>query len=324
MRAVVFDRYGPPDVLRIEDVERPVPADGEVLVKVRATTVNRLDCHTREANRSGGVGIMILSRLIYGIRKPRRPILGTEFAGDVEAVGAHVTEFKVGDHVFGNTGLRFGAHAEYVCQPQSRLITQLPAGTSFDVAAAISDGALNALWSLKHVDLRDKSLLVYGASGSIGTACVQLAKHFGALVTAVCATKNVEVVRSLGADRVLDYTKEDFTKSGETYDAILDAAGKLSFRQCVGSLKPSGNYLATDGLSNFWLSRWTRLVGGKRVWFEIPPRVTKRDLVFLKELVETGKYRPVIDRRYPLEDVIEASRYVETREKTGNVVLTVT
>jgi NADPH:quinone reductase-like Zn-dependent oxidoreductase len=293
-----------------------------VLVKVRATTVNRLDCHTREANRSAGVGVMILSRLVYGVRRPRRRILGSEFAGEVEAVGAQVTEFNVGDHVFGNTGLRFGAHAEYLCQPQSKLITHVPAGTNFEVAAAISDGALNAFWALKHVDLHTKSLLVYGASGAIGTACVQLAKHFGAVVTAVCATKNLELVRSLGADTVLDYTKEDFTKSGETYDAIFDGAGKLSFRQCEGSLKPSGNYLATDGLSNFWLSRWTRLVGGKRVWFEIPPRFTKQDLVFLKELVEAGKYRPVIDRRYPLEKVIEASRYVETRQKTGNVVLT--
>jgi NADPH:quinone reductase-like Zn-dependent oxidoreductase len=323
MRAVVFDRYGPPDVLRIEQVERPVPADDEVLVKVRATTVNRLDCHTREANRSGGAGVMILSRLIYGIRGPRRRILGTEFAGEVEAVGAQVTEFKVGDTVFGNTGLRFGAHAEYLCQPQSKLITHMPAGTNFDVAAPITDGALNALWCLKHVDLRDRSLLVYGASGAIGTACVQLARHFGAAVTGVCATKNLELVRSLGADRALDYTNEDFTKTGETYDAILDAAGRLSFRECEASLKPSGNYLATDGLTNFLLSRWTRLVGGKRVWFEIPPRFTKEDIVFLKELVETGKFRPVIDRRYALDEVIEASRYVETRQKTGNVVLTV-
>jgi NADPH:quinone reductase-like Zn-dependent oxidoreductase len=292
-------------------------------VKVRATTMNRLDCHTREANRSGGIGVMILTRLIYGLRRPRRRILGTEFAGEVEDVGAEVTELAVGDRVFGNTGLRFGAHAEYVCQRQGKLITHIPAERSFEDAAPMSDGALNALWCLRHVELDGKSVLVYGASGSIGTACVQLAKHFGATVTAVCPTKSLELVHSLGADSVIDYTKQDFTKNGEAYDAILDAAGRLSFRQCKRSLKPTGGFLATDGLGNFFLSRWTRVKGGKRVWFEIPPRLTKQDLVFIKQLIEAGHYRPVIDRRYRLEDAIEAARYVETRQKTGNVVLTV-
>ncbi|HEX9560934.1 MAG TPA: NAD(P)-dependent alcohol dehydrogenase [Candidatus Dormibacteraeota bacterium] len=324
MKAVVYDRYGPPEVLRIAEVERPVPKEDEVLIKVHATTVNRLDVHTREANRSSGLGFSVLSRLVSGLRTPRRRILGSEFAGEVEAVGATVNEFAVGDHVFGNSGLRFGAHAEFMCVRESARIAHMPAGMTFGEAAPITDGALNALTCLTAADLKKgRRILIYGASGAIGTAGVQLARHFDADVTAVCSTKNLELVKSLGADRVIDYTKEDFTKNGQTYHVIFDAVGKHSFKRSRDSLEPGGIYLPTDGFENLFLALWTPRVGDKRVVFQIPPRQTKQDVLFLKQLVEAGEFRPVIDRTYALEDVVEATRYVETEQKTGNVGLTV-
>ena len=323
MKAIVYERYGSPDVLRVDDVARPVPRADEVLVQIRATTVNRLDCHTREANRSNGRVVSLLSRMVSGLRVPRRHILGTEFAGEVAAVGAGVTEFSVGDQVFGNTGVRFGTHAEFTCVPERSLISHKPAGTTFEEAAAVSDGALNGLWCLRGAHLKaGQSVLIYGASGAIGTAAVQLARHFGADVTAVCGTKNLELVRSLGAGSVIDYMREDFTKAGETYDVIFDAVGKLSFRHCRNALKPGGSYLATDGFRNLLLAPWTRRFGDKRVVFRIPPRYAKQDLQFIKELMETGRFRAVIDRSFLLEDIIEATQYVETQQKTGNVVLT--
>jgi NADPH:quinone reductase-like Zn-dependent oxidoreductase len=325
MRAVVYDRYGPPEVLRIEEVERPVPKEDEVLVKVHAATVNRLDVHTREANMKSGPAVSLLSRLVSGVRGPRQRILGSEFAGEVAAAGASVREFRVGDRVFGNTGLRFATHAEFTCVPESGRIGQMPAGSGFDEAAPISDGAFNALWCLRVGNLqKGQSIVVYGASGAIGTAGVQLAKYFGADVTAVCNTKNLELVKSLGADRVIDYTKEDFTLNGQTYNVIFDAVGKHSFKRCKGSLKGGGVYLATDGFRNLFLALWTSRFGDKKVMFQLPPQYAKKDLVFLKELIEAGKYRAVIDRRYPMEDVVEAARYVETEQKTGNVVLLIT
>ena len=324
MRAVVFDRYGPPEVLRLEDLEPPVPKEDEVLIKVNASTVNRLDVHTREANRSSGLGVSLLSRLVSGVRRPRQRILGSEFAGEVEAAGAGVKEFAVGDRVFGNSGLRFGAHAEFMCMRESARIAHMPAGMSFEEAAPATDGALNALTCLTAADLREgRRILIYGASGAIGTAGVQLARHFGADITAVCSTKNLELVRSLGADRVIDYTKEDFTRNGQTYHVIFDAVGKLSFRRCRGSLEQGGLYLPTDGFANLMWALLPSRTGAKKVVFQIPPRQTRQDVLFLKGLIEAGKYRPVIDRRYPLEDVVEATRYVETEQKTGNVVLTV-
>jgi NADPH:quinone reductase-like Zn-dependent oxidoreductase len=324
MRAVVYDRYGPPDVLRLEDVERPVPREDEILVKIHATTVNRADCATREANRRSGLAVMLLSRLISGIRRPRQRILGTEFAGVVEAVGGAVNKFAIGDHVFGNSGFKFGAHAELICVRESVLIAHKPTNMSFEEVAAVCDGALNALWCLRLADLRKgQRILIYGASGSIGTAGVQLARSFDAHVTAVCNTKNVELVRSLGANVVIDYFQEDFTRNGETYDIIFDAVGKHSFRRCRSSLARGGSYLATDGLWNLLLTLWTSRIGDKKVLFKIPPRYTQKDILFLKGLIEAGKYRAVIDRLYPLEDVVEAARYVETEQKTGNVVITV-
>jgi NADPH:quinone reductase-like Zn-dependent oxidoreductase len=324
MRAVVYDKYGPPDVLRLEEVAKPVPKEDEVLVRVRATTVTRADVHTREANRSSGRAMTLVSRLISGLRRPRQPILGREFAGEVEAVGAAVSEFAVGDRVFGLSGLTFGAHAEFMCMRESARIARMPAGMSFEDAAPICDGALNALMCLKQADLRKgRTILIYGASGAIGTAGVQLARYFGADITAVCSTKNLELVRSLGADAVIDYTQEDFTKNGQTYDVIFDAVGKLSFRRSRASLEPGGIYLPTDGPVNLMWALMPSRKGAKRVVFQIPPRQPKKDVLFLKELIEAGKFRPVIDRCYPLEDVIEATRYVETQQKTGNVVLTV-
>jgi NADPH:quinone reductase-like Zn-dependent oxidoreductase len=324
MRAVVHDRYGAPDVLRLEEVERPVPKEDEVLIKIHATTVNRLDVHTREANRRSGLAVSLLSRMVSGLRRPRQRILGSEFAGEVEAVGAAVSEFAVGDRVFGTSGLRFGAHAEFMCMRETARIAHMPTGMSFEEAAPVYDGALNALTCLKQADLRNgRRILIYGASGAIGTAGVQLARYFGADVTAVCSTKNLELVKSLGADRVIDYTQEDFTKNGQTYHVVFDAVGKLSFRRCLGSLEPGGLYLPTDGFGNLMRALLPSRTGAKKVVFQIPPRQTKQDVLFLKGLVEAGKFRPVIDRCYPLEDVIEATRYVETEQKTGNVVLTV-
>jgi NADPH:quinone reductase-like Zn-dependent oxidoreductase len=324
VKAVVYDRYGPPDVLRIEEVEQPVPRDDEVLVRVRATAVTRADCATREANRRSGLAIQLISRLISGLRRPKQRILGTEFAGEVAAVGAAVSGFAVGDRVFGSSGFRFGAHAEFICVRESARIAQMPAGTSFEEAAAVCDGGLNALWCLRLAGLRKgQRILVYGASGAIGTAGVQLAKYFDADITAVCSTKNLELVRSLGADQVVDYTREDFTKNGQTYDVIFDAVGKLPFSRCASSLKRAGSYLATVGMRNLILGPWTSWFGDKKVRFSIPPRYTKQDVLFLKELIEAGKYKAVIDRCYPFEDVVEATRYVETEQKTGNVVLTI-
>ena len=321
---MVYDRYGPPDVLRIAEVERPVPKDDEVLVRIHAATVNRSDAHTREANRSNGPVVMFISRLVSGWGGPRQRILGTELAGDVVAVGTAVRKFVVGDEVFANTGFRFGANAEYATVPENGRIALKPSNMSFEEAAAVTDGALNCIWCFRSANLRrDESILVYGASGSVGTAGVQLAKSFGAYVTGVCNTKNIELVRSLGADEVIDYMRDDFTKNGRTYNVIFDAVGKHSFGRSKGSLKPGGRYIATDQLGNLFFAAWTGRFGGKKVIFPIPPRYTQEDMLFLKQLIEAGKYRAVIDRRYPLEDVVEATRYVEAQQKVGNVVLTI-
>jgi NADPH:quinone reductase-like Zn-dependent oxidoreductase len=316
VRAVVYDRYGPPEVLRLEDVERPEPAENELLVKIRATTVNRTDTGLRSAE-------YVISRFVTGLRRPKRKTLGMEFAGEVEAVGAGVSQFAVGDLVFGVKG--HGAHAEYVCIPEDGPVAHKPASMSFEEAAAVCDGAALALACLRKAGrLAGRRVLVYGASGSVGTAGVQLAKHFGGRVTAVCNTKNLELVRSLGADEVIDYEQEDFTKSGETYDVIFDAVGKHSFRRSRRSLRPGGTFVDTDP-GFMWhlpllalLTRWS----SKKAKLGMT-RYSKQDVLFLKELISAGEYRAVIDRRYPLEDVIEATRYVETGQKTGNVVLTV-
>jgi NADPH:quinone reductase-like Zn-dependent oxidoreductase len=317
MRAVVHDKYGPPEVLRLGDVPRPVPAEDEVLVKVHATSVTRTDCGFRGADP-------FFARIFTGLLRPKRRILGMELAGEVEAVGAAVTEFAIGDEVF---GIRGGANAEYICVREQDALAKKPTGLSFEEAGAVCDGGIIALAALRKADpLEGRSIVIYGASGAIGTAAVQLAKHYGAEVTAVCNTKNLELVRSLGADRVIDYTQEDFTKNGETYDVVFDAVGKHSFRRCRGSLKPNGIYIETD-LGFMWhvppLALATRWIGDKKVTLPIP-KYTKENVLVIKELIEAGEYRAVIDRRYPLEQVVEATKYVETGQKTGNVVLTVT
>jgi NADPH:quinone reductase-like Zn-dependent oxidoreductase len=318
MRAVVYDRYGGPDVLRLEDVERPAPKDDEVLIKIHATTVTRTDTGLRSAE-------YFISRFVTGLRRPKRKILGLELAGVVEGAGSAVSEFEVGDEVFGVKGSG-GAHAEYVCMRESAPLAHKPAGMTFEEASAVCDGAALALACLRKADVRNgQSIVVYGATGSVGTAAVQLGKHFGANVTAVGNTKNVELVRSLGADEVIDYTREDFTKNGKKYDVVFDAVGKHSFRRSRRSLSPNGIFVTTD-LGFMWhapiLLLLTRWIGDKKVKVGIT-KYAKEDVLLLKELIETGKYRAVIDRRYPLEDVVEATRYVETGQKTGNVVLTV-
>jgi NADPH:quinone reductase-like Zn-dependent oxidoreductase len=318
MKAVVIDRYGPAEVQRIEEVERPVPKDDEVLVRIRATTVTRSDTGIRAAEP-------FLIRLFFGLRRPKQPILGTELAGEIESVGAAVTKFAVGDRVFGSTSaFRTGTHAEYICLQETAPIAHMPAGLTFEQAAAVTDGAILALMCLEAAHIhKGQKMLIYGASGAIGTAGVQLAKYFEADVTAVCSTKNVELVRSLGADRVIDYTQEDFTTNDETYDAVFDAVGKHSFKRSKGSLKSGGVYVATDGLRNLFLALWTSRFGDKKALFPIPPHYTQKSVLFIKKVIEAGKFRAVIDRCYPLEDVVEATRYVETQQKTGNVVLTI-
>jgi NADPH:quinone reductase-like Zn-dependent oxidoreductase len=316
MRAVLHDRYGPPEVLRLEEVDRPVPKEDEVLIRVHATTVTRTDTGLRSAE-------IFLSRFVTGLRRPKQHTSGIELAGEVEAVGQSVSELTVGDRVF---GVRSGAHAEYVCVSEQGALARIPAGMSFDEAAALTDGAALALACLRKAgSLEGRRVLVYGASGAVGTAAVQLAKHFGAHVTAVCNAKNVELVRSLGADTVIDYEREDFTKRGETYDVVFDAVGKHSFRLSRRSLNPGGTFVDTDLGFMYHLPLLvllTRWIGSKRVRIGIT-KYSRDDVVFLKELAEAGEYRAVVDRRYPIEDVVEASRYVETEQKTGNVVLTI-
>jgi NADPH:quinone reductase-like Zn-dependent oxidoreductase len=315
VRAVVLDRYGPPEVLRVEEVERPVPKDHEVLIRVRATTVNRSDTGLRSAEYS-------FTRIFTGLRRPRRTILGTELAGEIEAVGNAVTEFEVGERVF---GIGSKTNADFACVRQDGALATMPADMTFGEAAAVCDGACIALSFLKQVRLRNgQRSLIYGASGSIGTASVQLAKHLGAHVTAVCDTKGLGVVRSLGADGVVDYTKEDFTKRGDKYDVIIDAVGKLSARRSRRSLMAGGTYVTAGSPGSIgqvlMLALFTNWIAKGKVRLGIA-RYRREDVLFVKGIIETGSYRPVIDRYYPLEEVVEAHRYVDTQQKTGNVVL---
>jgi NADPH:quinone reductase-like Zn-dependent oxidoreductase len=319
MKAVVQDRYGHPDVLRVAEVERPSPGTDEVLIRVRATTVSQSDVHLRSADP-------FVWRFLFGLRRPRRS-LGVELSGEVEEIGANVTEFAVGDRVFGQPSTWSGAYAEYLCVRADAPIARMPAGLTFDEAASVCDGAAQAIAALRTAQTAvGQRLVIYGASGSLGTAAVQLAKELGAHVTGVCGTAHVDLVRSLGADDVVDYRREDFTRRGPRYDALIDAVGKYSFRRGRRALRPGGIYVATDG-GRFYLETlaWlavTRLAGTKRVRATASRR-NKPDVEHLRELIEQGRFRPVIDRRYPMSEVVEAHRYVETWRKAGNVVLTV-
>ena len=319
MRAAVRTRYGPPDVVRVVEVEKPAAKDNEVLVRVHATTVNRTDCGLRAAKP-------FIYRFFLGLRRPRLTVLGNEFAGQVEAVGTGVRSFAVGDRVFGFSGTRFGAHAEYLTMPEDGLLATMPADLSYEEAAPSTEGSIYALSLIRTAKLqRGQGVLVNGATGAIGSAAVQLLRDRGAVVTAVCGAEHMELVRGLGADRVIDYTAEDFTRDERRYDVVMDAVGKSSFGRCRRLLKPGGLYLSTDlgPLSqNPLLALVTPLFGGRRVRFPIP-RQDQGTVTYLKERIESGAFKPLIDRRCRLDQIVEAYRYVETGRKVGSVVITV-
>jgi NADPH:quinone reductase-like Zn-dependent oxidoreductase len=321
MKAAVHTRYGGPEVVRVAEVEQPVPGDNEVLVKVHATTVNRTDCGVRAAHP-------FLYRLFVGLRRPRLTVLGNEFAGEVEAVGDGVRSFAPGDRVFGFSPNAFGAHAEYVVMPERGSIGAMPANLSYEEAAPGTEGAHYALSGIRSARVQaGQDVLVYGATGAIGSAAVQLLVSLGAKVTAVCAGPHRDLVMGLGAVRVIDYTTEDFTRDSETYDLVIDAVGKSSFGRCRRLLRPRGIYLSTDlgPLSqNPILALVTPLFGRRRVMFPIPTQRDPAEIMrYLKDLMESGAFRPVIDRRYRLDEIVEAYRYVETGQKVGSVVITV-
>lgn len=321
MKAVVYERYGPPNVLELKEVAKPTPKDNEVLIRTHATTVTSGDCRVRSLHFPVGFGL--IARLVLGVSRPRQPILGTELAGEVESVGKDVRKFKVGDQVVAFSGARMGCHAEYKCMPEDGAVVLKPANLTYDEAAAMSFGGTTALDFFRRGRLQSgDKLLVNGASGGVGTAAVQLAKHFGADVTAVCSTANVELVRSLGANHVVDYTKEDFTENGETYDVVVDTAGTAPFSRSKGSLKERGRLLLVLGrLPDMLQIAWVSMTSNKRI-IAGPAAELAEDLRFLAELAEAGKFKPVIDRRYPFEQIAEAHSYVDTGRKKGNVIIT--
>jgi NADPH:quinone reductase-like Zn-dependent oxidoreductase len=321
MKAMVYERYGPPEVLRLADIEKPTPKDHEILIKTHATTVTSGDWRLRSLTVPAGFGL--ITRLVFGITKPRQPILGSELAGVVESVGKDVGTFKVGDRVFAFSDVGLGCYTEYKCMPQDGAVVHMPPNLSYGEAAALGFGGTTALDFLRRGKVRrGESVLVLGASGGVGTAAVQLAKHFGADVSGVCGPANVGLVRSLGARRVIDYTQEDFAQNGETYDVILDTTGTAPFPRCKASLKEGGRLLMVlAGLPDMLRIPWVSMTGSKRV-IAGPANVRVEDLRFLAGLAEAGEFKPVIDRTYPFERIVEAHRYVDARRKKGNVVIT--
>jgi len=320
MKVIVYTKYGPPDVLQLKEVAKPTPKDNEVLIKIYATTVTSGDWRARSLEVPVGFGL--ISRLYFGVLRPRQPILGTELAGEVESVGKDVKKFKVGDQVFAFSGASMGCYAEYKCMPEDGAVALKPANLTYDDAAAISFGGTTALDFFRRAKLQsEEKVLINGASGGVGTAMVQLARHFGAVVTGVCSTANMELVRSLGANHVIDYTKEDFTENGETFDIIVDTVGTAPFSRSKGSLKDKGRLLLVlGGLPDMLRIPWVSMTSSKKV-IAGPASERAEDLHFLATLAEEGEFTPVIDRRYPFEQIAEAHSYVDTGHKKGNVVI---
>ena len=320
MKAVVYEQYGPPEVLQFREVEKPVPKDSEVLIKTHAATVTTGDWRLRSLNAP--YGFRFLMRLMFGFSRPKQPVLGSELAGVVEAVGKDVRKFKVGDPVFVFSDVAMGCHAEYKCMAEDGAVVAKPSSLSFEEAAALSFGGTTALDFLRRGKIqRGDRVLINGTSGAVGTAAVQLARHFGALVTGVCSTANVELVKSLGATHVIDYTQQDFTRSGETYDVIVDTVGTAPYSRSKAALKEGGRLLLVlAGLPDMLQAAWVSMTGNRKV-IAGPVAVRVEDLLFLAELAEAGEFKPVIDRIYPFEQIVEAHRYVDTGRKKGNVVL---
>lgn len=330
MKAIVYTEYGPPDVLQLKEVEKPAPGGNEILIRIHATSVNIGDLWARNFKEitpsrfTMPLPLWLPSRMYFGIMRPRIHILGSEFAGEIEAAGRDVKRFKRGDRVFGYRGQRMGANAEYLCMPENGLVAIKPANTTYEEAATIPYGALTALSLLRNVNIQPgQKVLINGASGSIGSAAVQLAKYFGAEVTGVCSTRRMEFVKAIGADKVVDYSREDFTQNGETYDLIFDILGKSSFSRCQNSLKQNGIYLlASFKMKQLFQMLRTSRRDGKKVICALSSE-SAEELLFIKELVETGKIKSIIDRCYPLEQAAEAHRYVEQGYRTGSVIVTV-
>lgn len=321
MKAIVYERYGPPEVLQFKELEKPVPADNEILIKIRATTVTSGDWRARSLTMPTGFGP--IARLVFGVTKPRQPILGTELAGEVEAVGKQVSRFKTGDRVFAFSGAGMGGYAEYKCIPEDGAVAHTPAGLSDAEAAALSFGGTTALDFFRRADLQSgEKVLVNGASGGVGTAAVQLAKYFGAEVTGVCSTANMDLVTSLGARHVIDYTVEDFTRNGETYDVIVDTVGTAPFSRSNASLNEGGRLLLVlAALPELLKIPWAAMTSGKKI-IAGPATERAEDLRLLAELAEAGHYKPAIDQCYPFEQIVEAHRHVDTGRKKGNVIVT--
>lgn len=319
MKAAFYNSYGPPEVVQMKEVEKPTPRHNEVLIKVHASTVNRTDCGFRSAE-------YFIVRFFSGLFRPKSKILGCEFAGQVGAIGERVTLFKTGDKVFGFNDQKFGGHSEYMVIKETDAVETIPASFSYQQAAPLTEGSHYALCNIRAAKIhRGQQVLVNGGTGAIGSAAIQLLKHFGAQVTAVCDTKNLSMVKSLGADEVIDYTQQDFTQLNRQFDFVFDAAGKSTFGKCKRILKEKGIYISTElgpGSQNPFLAMITPLLGGKKILFPIPT-ITKQDVTFLKVLAETGEFKPVVDRVYPLEQIVDAYRYVETGRKIGNVVIQV-
>lgn len=324
MKAIVYKKYGPPDVLQLKEVDKPTPKDDEVLIKIHATTVTATECTFRR-------GEPFMARFFMGLFKPKITTLGEELAGEIEAVGKDVKLFKKGDQVFGTAGPKFGANAEYLCVPEDGVLALKPNNTRYEEAATSVDGFLTAMPFLRDTGKiqSGQKVLIYGASGSIGTSAVQIARYYGAEVTAVCSAANIELVKSLGAHKAVDYTKEDFTKSDQTYDIIFDTVGKTSFTKCKSSLAKNGIFLESGiGMGIMPYVIWTSIVGSKKAKIAATglrsPQERTKDLLFLKELMEAGRIKPVIDRRYSLEQIAEAHAYVDKGHKKGNVLIRVT